>query len=115
MNPVNYDLIVCIVSLIAGFFMFVKIGVLSRRSYTPVLFAMTVASGILYWSNLLLVSYASIYHVPSWLDTAADWAGTWGYTSGRILNSICWLLTLATLNWCLPIVREWKAEKNTAP
>ena len=116
MNPVNYDLIVCIVSLIAGVIMFFKIGALSRRSYTPVLFAMTVAIGILYWSDLLLVSYASIYHVPSWLDTHSEWAGTWGYTSGRILNGLCWLLTLIALNWCLPIVRGWKAEqKTTAP
>lgn len=116
MNPVNYDLIVCVVSLIAGFFMFFKIGAFCRKSYTPMLFVMTIAGGILYWCSLLLATYAAIYHIPSWLDSSVNWAGTWGYTSGRILNSICWLLTLATLRWCLPIVRAWKAEqKNTAP
>ncbi len=110
MNPVDYDLLVCIVSLIAGFFMFIKIGALSRKSYTPLLFMMTVASGILYWCSLLLASYAAIYHVPAWLDQAANWVGTWGYTSSRILNCVCWLITLATIYKYLPLIRRCKAE-----
>lgn len=110
MNPINYDLIVCIVSLIAGVFMFVKIGALSRRAYTPLLFAMVIASGIVYWLELLLVTYAVIYHVPAWLDIHNEWFGTWGYTSGRILNAMCWLLTLVAINYYLPLIRRCKKQ-----
>ncbi len=108
MNPINYDLIVCIVSLAAGIFMFVKIGALNRRSYTPVIFALVTASGLLYWSALLLVTYAAIYHVPSWLDITTEWFGTWGYTASRILNGVCWLLTLAMMHYYLPMIRQCK-------
>ena len=108
MKPINYDLIVCIVSLFAGFFMFIKIGALNRRSYTPLIFAMVICSGILYWSSLLLVTYAAIYHVPSWLDINIEWFGTWGYTASRILNGVCWLLTLIAFNCCLPTIRQHK-------
>lgn len=110
MNPINYDLIVCIVSLIAGVFMFVKIGAFNRRSYTPLIFAMVIASGILYWAALLLVTYAAIYHVPTWLDTNTEWFGTWGYTASRILNGVCWLLTLVAINYYLPLIRRCKQK-----
>ena len=110
MNPINYDLIVCIVSLIAGVFMFIKIGAFNRRSHTPLIFAMVIASGILYWSALLLVTYAAIYHIPSWLDITTGWFGTWGYTASRILNGICWLLTLVAINYYLPLIRRCKKQ-----
>ena len=113
MNPINYDLIVCIVSLIAGVFMFIKIGAFNRRNYTPLIFAMVICSGILYWSALLLVTYAAIYHVPTWLDIHNEWFGTWGYTSGRILNGMCWLLTLAAINYYLPLIRRCKQKQST--
>lgn len=110
MSPIKYDLAICLISLLAGVVMFFKIGAFDRDNYTPMVFAMTVASGILYWLVLLLVTSAAIYHVPSWLDTKTGWQGTWGYTGGRILNGICWLLMLATLRWALPLVRACKLQ-----
>lgn len=110
MKPINYDLIVCIVSLFAGFFMFIKIGAFNRRSYTPLIFAMVICSGILYWAALLLVTYAAIYHIPSWLDINTEWFGTWGYTASRILNGVCWLLTLVAINYYLPLIRRCKQK-----
>lgn len=108
MKSINYDLVVCVVSLFAGLFMFIKIGAFNRRNYTPLIFAMIICSGILYWLALLLVTYATIYHVPTWLDTNSEWFGTWSYTSSRILNGICWLLTLVAINYYLPLIRRRK-------
>lgn len=108
MKSISYDLVVCVVSLIAGLFMFIKIGAFNRRNYTPLIFAMIICSGILYWLALLPVTYATIYHVPTWLDTNSEWFGTWSYTSSRILNGICWLLTLVAINYYLPLIRRRK-------
>lgn len=106
MKPIHYDLIVCIVSLLFGLYMFYKIGVLNRRIYTPFLPAMVISSGLIYWGALLLVSYAAVYHEPSWLYVGqVEWSGTWGYTAGRILNGVCWLLTLAAIKKYLKSMR----------
>lgn len=94
MQPIHYDLLMSFISLLAGFYVFIfKLHALNRKIYTPFLPAMVVASGILYWSELMLVSFAAVYHHPEWLYQL-KWTGTWGYTAGRLLNAICWSITL---------------------
>lgn len=94
MKPIHYDLLLSFICLIAGLYVFVfKLKALNPRIYTAFLPAMVAASGILYWGELMLVSFAGVYHHPEWLYQA-QWVGTWGYTAGRLLNSICWALTL---------------------
>ena len=94
MQPIDYDLLVSFISLLAGLYVFVfKLNALNRKVYTPFLPTMVVASGILYWCELMLVSFAAVYHHPEWLYQM-EWTGTWGYTVGRLLNAICWSITL---------------------
>lgn len=94
MQPINYDLVVSGLSLLAGLYAFIfKLSAFNRRIYTPFLPAMVIASGILYWGELMLVSFAAVYHHPEWLYPL-EWTGTWGYTVGRLLNAVCWFMTL---------------------
>lgn len=94
MQPIHYDLLVSFMSLLAGIYVFVfKLHALNRKIYTPFLPTMVVVSGILYWGELMLVSFAAVYHHPEWLYQL-KWTGTWGYTAGRLLNAICWSITL---------------------
>ena len=86
--PIHYDLGVSIIGLLAGLYVFAfKIHVFNPRTYTPFLPAMVVASGIMYWGMLLMVSFASVYHQPEWLYKI-EWQGTWGYTAARMLNAL---------------------------
>ena len=94
MQPIHYDLAVSFLSLLAGFYVLAfKLHGFNPRTYTPFLPSMVVASGIMYWGMLLLVSFASVYHHPEWLYKV-EWQGTWGYTAARLLNAICWSITL---------------------
>ena len=94
MNPIDYDFYVSLISLVAGLYvLFVKLKAHRRIIYTSPMAAYVVLSGILYWGVLFLVSYAAIYHEPSWLYSEG-WNGSWGYTLGRILNALCWAATL---------------------
>ena len=94
MLPIHYDLGMSVIGLLAGLYVFVfKLHGFNPRTYTPFLPAMVVVSGIIGWGMLLLVSFASVYHHPEWLFKV-EWQGTWGYSAARMLNAICWLITL---------------------
>lgn len=106
MKPINYDLVVSAISLLAGFYvLFFKLKAHNPKVYTPFLPAMVVASGVLYWCELMLVSFAAVYHHPEWLYQM-EWQGTWGYTTGRILNAVCWSITLACIVSYAPKCRK---------
>lgn len=94
MQPIEYDFILSIVSLLGGIYVLVfTLKALNRQAYTPFVPAMITVTGILYWCVLALVSIGAIYHRPEFLDQA-EWHGTWGYTIARVMNSACWAWTL---------------------
>ena len=102
MNPIDYDFYVSLVSLLAGLYvLFVKLKAHKRLVYTSPMGALVVLSGVLYWGVLFLVSYAAIYHEPSWLYNKG-WTGSWGYTLGRLLNALCWIVTLVFVCFYAP-------------
>lgn len=106
MQPINYDLVVSGLSLLTGLYVFIwKLHAINRKIYTPFLPSMVVASGLMYWAVLMVVSYAAVYHRPEWLYEL-EWQGTWGYTIGRMLNAICWGLTLFCIVSYAPKCRD---------
>lgn len=106
MQPINYDFLVSFISFLAGLYVFVfKLRSFNPRTYTPFLPAMVVASGIMHWGMLLMVSFAAVYHQHEWLYKT-EWQGAWDYTAARLLSAICWSITLFCVVRYVPKFRD---------